>query len=144
MLARYGAEPGKTSYANNCLVARRLAERGVRFIQLYLAGDGISMVHPRMRGSISVSSTAAGETDQPTAALLKDLKSRGLLEDTLVIWGGEFGRTPMEDNYGGSTEVSKESAGDYHTAAFTHLDDWRWRANRAWSMARLMTWATRS
>jgi len=88
-LEMYGAEPGKSSYANNCLLARRLVERGVRFVQLYHSdwdhhadlGQPLDQV--------------CREIDRPTAALIRDLKERGLLEHTLVVWGGEFGRTPM-------------------------------------------------
>jgi hypothetical protein len=88
-LEMYGAEPGKSSYANNCLLARRLVERGVRFVQLYHSdwdhhadlGQPLDQV--------------CREIDRPTAALIRDLKQRGLLEHTLVVWGGEFGRTPM-------------------------------------------------
>ncbi len=89
----YGAVPGKASFANNCLLARRLVERGVRFVQLFHtdwdhhggSGDNLTTGLDRV----------CKETDQPAAALIKDLKQRGLLDDTLVIWGGEFGRTPM-------------------------------------------------
>jgi len=88
-LALYGAEPGKPSFANNCLLARRLVERGVRFVQLYHeAWDQ----HDRLVEDISEN---CRDTDQPCAGLLQDLKQRGMLDDTLVIWGGEFGRTPM-------------------------------------------------
>jgi hypothetical protein len=92
-LTAYGAEPGKPSFANNCLLARRLVERGVRFVQLYHTDwdhHGNNDTHlgkpldDRCR-----------EVDRPAAALLADLKQRGLLDDTLVVWGGEFGRTPM-------------------------------------------------
>ncbi|MDB5307898.1 MAG: hypothetical protein JWO38_2100 [Gemmataceae bacterium] len=88
-LAMYGAEPGKPSFANNCLLARRLVERGVRFVQLFHeAWDH----HGGLVGGLKAE---CGKTDQAAAALVKDLKQRGLLKDTLVIWGGEFGRTPM-------------------------------------------------
>jgi hypothetical protein len=88
-LALYGAEPGKPSFANNCLLARRLVERGVRFVQLFHeAWDH----HGGLVGGLK---TECGKTDRASAALVKDLKQRGLLKDTLVIWGGEFGRTPM-------------------------------------------------
>ena len=97
VLARYGAEPGKTSFANNCLVARRLAERGVRFIQLYHWGWD-SHGTPVDQGLNVGLVDCCQATDQPTAALLADLKERGLLEDTLIVWGGEFGRTPMQEN----------------------------------------------
>ncbi|MGH7202209.1 MAG: DUF1501 domain-containing protein, partial [Planctomycetaceae bacterium] len=85
----YGTEPGKASFANNCLLARRLIERGVRVVQLYDEGwDHHGGIEKRLPAKCK-------EVDQPIAALLKDLKQRGLLEDTLVVFGGEFGRTPM-------------------------------------------------
>jgi hypothetical protein len=92
-LEMYGVEPGKTSFANNCLLARRLVERGVRFVQLYHTdwdhhGDANNHLGAPLE-------KICKEIDQPTAALLTDLKQCGLLDDTLVIWGGEFGRTPM-------------------------------------------------
>jgi hypothetical protein len=89
----YGTSPGRASFANNCLLARRLVERGVRFVQLYHRGwdhhggpDGNLVFDLKKR---------CAETDQPAVALIKDLKERGLLDETLVLWGGEFGRTPM-------------------------------------------------
>ncbi len=88
-LDMYGAEPGKATYANNCLLARRLVERGVRFVQLYHADWDH---HQDLTKPLE---DVTREVDQPTAALIKDLKQRGLLDRTLVIWGGEFGRTPM-------------------------------------------------
>jgi hypothetical protein len=92
-LEMYGAEPGKPSFANNCLLARRLVERGVRFVQLYHTdwdhhGSGTENLTSGL-------DRVTKETDQPAAALVRDLKQRGLLDSTLVIWGGEFGRTPM-------------------------------------------------
>ena len=89
----YGATPGESSFANNCLLARRMIERDVRFVQLYHTGwdhhgNGSNNLNEKL-------DEVALATDRPCAALLKDLKQRGLLEDTLVIWGGEFGRTPM-------------------------------------------------
>jgi len=117
VLERYGAEPGKTSFANNCLVARRLAERGVRFIQLYHWGWD-SHGTPTDEGLNVGLVKQCKLTDQPTAALLADLKARGLLEDTLVVWGGEFGRTPMQDNHAGGEET-KFIGRDHHPAAFT-------------------------
>ena len=93
MLDLYGAKPGETSFANNCLLARRLVERGVRFVQLYHTGwDHHGNRNNNLNEKLD---EVARETDRPCAALIKDLKQRGLLEDTLVIWGGEFGRTPM-------------------------------------------------
>ena len=89
----YATTPGRASFANNCLLARRLVERGVRFVQLYHRGwdhhggpDGNLVFDLKKR---------CAETDQPAVALIKDLKERGLLDETLVLWGGEFGRTPM-------------------------------------------------
>jgi hypothetical protein len=95
ILDLYGVkEPGDGSFASNCLLARRMLERGVRFVQLYHRGwDHHGDIEKKMPA-------AAKLTDQPSAALVKDLKQRGLLEDTLVIWGGEFGRTPMSQGTG--------------------------------------------
>jgi hypothetical protein len=114
--ARYGAEPGKTSFANNCLVARRLAERGVRFIQLYHWGWD-SHGTPVDQGLNVGLADCCRATDQPAAALLSDLKERGLLEDTLIVWAGEFGRTPMQENRGG--EEMKYVGRDHHPEAFS-------------------------
>jgi hypothetical protein len=94
ILDMYGAEAGDGSFASNCLLARRLAERGVRFIHLYHRGWDH---HGNVKGNMV---TTANEVDQPTAALITDLKQRGMLDDTLVIWGGEFGRTPMAQGSG--------------------------------------------
>ena len=90
----YGAQPGDGSFASNCLLARRLAERGVRFIQLYHRGWDH---HGGIKNAIDVT---AGLVDQASAALVTDLKQRGMLDDTLIIWGGEFGRTPMAQGSG--------------------------------------------
>jgi hypothetical protein len=94
-LERYGiTRPGDGSFASNCLLARRMAERGVRFIQLYhRAWDHHGDIEKNMP-------IAAKETDQASAALIMDLKERGMLDDTLVLWGGEFGRTPMGQGSG--------------------------------------------
>jgi hypothetical protein len=112
VLASYGPEvrtPG--TYAANCLLARRLAERDVRFIQLFHMGwDHHGGLPPAVRGQCS-------DTDQPTAALIKDLKQRGLLEDTLIVWGGEFGRTIYSQ--GAITETSYGR--DHHPRCFTML-----------------------
>ncbi|HRP05571.1 MAG TPA: DUF1501 domain-containing protein, partial [Opitutaceae bacterium] len=93
VLEMYGARPGDGSFASNCLLARRLAERGVRFIQLYHRDwdhhDDVS--HVKFK---------AEEVDRPTAALIRDLKERGMFDETLIIWGGEFGRTPMAQGKG--------------------------------------------
>jgi hypothetical protein len=112
----YGTEPGKESFANNCLLARRLAERGVRYIQLFHWGwdsHGSAASEALNKGF----SDRCKEVDKPMTALLKDLKQRGLLEDTLVVWGGEFGRTPMQENRGG---VESPVVGrDHNPGAFT-------------------------
>jgi len=114
--ARYGTKPGAESFANNCLLARRLAERGVRFIQLYHWGwdsHGNTLQTSLKDGFADL----CREVDRPIAALLADLKDRGLLEDTLVVWGGEFGRTPMRENRGG--QEMKFLGRDHHPGAFT-------------------------
>ncbi len=109
-LALYGAEPGKNTYANNCLLARRLIERGVRFVQLYHeAWDHHGQV---LRGT----KAQCKETDQASTALIMDLHQRGLLDDTIVIWGGEFGRTPMVQ---GEPDGSNSLGRDHHNRAFT-------------------------
>ena len=87
---------GKASFANNCLLARRLVERGVRFVQLYHRGWDTTAPRSARTSSRSCR-TCAAQTDRPVTALLTDLKQRGLLDDTLVVWGGEFGRTPMNE-----------------------------------------------
>ena len=109
-LEMYGATPGKPSFANNCLLARRLVERGVRFVQLYHTDwDHHGNVGTDLAKSIE---ERCKETDRASWALVQDLKSRGLLDDPLVIWGGEFGRTPQGEN--------REVPGrDHHVEAFT-------------------------
>ncbi|MFL6274269.1 MAG: DUF1501 domain-containing protein [Blastocatellia bacterium] len=105
VLDMYGAEPGKSSFANNCLLARRLVERGVRFVQLYHeAWDQHGALVKDLKKNCQ-------DTDQACAALVKDLKQRGMLDDTLVIWGGEFGRTPMMQ--------AGDDGRDHHPNAFT-------------------------
>jgi hypothetical protein len=107
-LEMYGAEPGRATYANNCLLARRLVERGVRFVQLYHSdwdhhadlGQPLEQV--------------CREVDRSTAALIRDLKQRGLLDETLVVWGGEFGRTPM-----GEVRESNKVGRNHHIDAYT-------------------------
>jgi uncharacterized protein (DUF1501 family) len=104
---RYGCTPGDGSFASNCLLARRLAERGVRFIQLYHRDWDH---HSQLREELPLK---AKETDQACAALLTDLKERGLFEDTLIVWAGEFGRTPM-------SQSNKGTVGrDHHNRGFT-------------------------
>lgn len=105
-LEMYGAKPGDGSFASNCLLARRLAERGVRFIQLYHRDWDH---HSGLKRNFEFK---AQETDKATAALIIDLKQRGMLEDTLVIWGGEFGRTPMSQSGDGR---------DHHIKGFSYM-----------------------
>lgn len=106
-LDMYGATPGDGSYASNCLLARRLAERGVRFIHLYHRGwDHHGQLDKYMK-------ICNDHTDQATWALINDLKQRGMLEDTLVVWGGEFGRTPMAQSKGGG------AGRDHHIKGFS-------------------------
>ena len=114
--AQYGSKPGEASFANNCLVARRLAERGVRFIQLYHWGWDSHGADAKEALNLGFNDRCR-DVDQPTAALLADLESRGLLEDTLVVWGGEFGRTPMRENRGG--QEMKYVGRDHNPGAFT-------------------------
>jgi hypothetical protein len=109
-LALYGAEPDKPSFARACLLARRLIERGVRFVNIYHEGwDAHSDVSGNHRGNCAA-------TDRASAALVKDLKRRGLLQDTLVIWGGEFGRTPMVES---NPALGRSLGRDHHPQAFT-------------------------
>ena len=107
ILDLYGARPGDGSFSSNCLLARRLAERGVRFIQLYHRGWDH---HGNVKGGVEAT---AKLVDQGTGALLEDLKQRDMLKDTLVIWGGEFGRTPMSQG-GGRTPGR-----DHHIKGFS-------------------------
>ncbi len=110
-LELYGATPGKASFANNCLLARRLVERGVRLIELY---DSDWDHHGGIETRLPIK---CGETDRPMAALITDLKRRGLLDDTLVVWGSEFGRTPLRQ--GGNANDKGLSGRDHHKDAFT-------------------------
>ena len=112
----YGTQPGKESFANNCLLARRLAERGVRFIQLFDWGwdsHGASQSEALNHGF----KDKCQSVDRACAALLTDLQRQGLLEDTLVIWGGEFGRTPMRENRQGQEMAF--IGRDHNPGAFT-------------------------
>jgi len=111
----YGTEPGKKSFANNCLLARRLVERGCRFIQLYHRGwdtHGTGETDAIDKRGLP---DRCREVDQASAALLKDLKQRGLLDETIVIWGGEFGRTPMNEARNNSPFLGR----DHHPRAFS-------------------------
>ena len=111
-LEMYGAEPSKASFANNCLLARRLIERGTRIVQLFDSDwDHHGGLNQRLRAK-------AKDVDQPMAALIRDLKQRGLLDETLVIWGAEFGRTPLRQ--GINQDGTKTSPGrDHHKDAYS-------------------------
>lgn len=110
-LESYGATPGKASFANNCLLARRMVERGVRLVELYDADwDHHGGIQDRLPKKCK-------EIDQPIAGLIRDLKQRDLLKDTLIIWGSEFGRTPLRQ--GGNAKDKGLSGRDHHKDAFT-------------------------
>jgi uncharacterized protein (DUF1501 family) len=117
MLDAYGAQPGASSFANNCLLARRLVEQGVRYVQLFDWGWDF-------HGTAADSDIVGGLTkkcatmDRPVAALINDLKSRGLLDETLIVWGGEFGRTPFRE---GRTASSKLLGRDHFPDCFTMM-----------------------
>ena len=109
-LEMYGADPDKPSFARACLLARRMIERGVRFVNLYHEGWD---AHSDVAGNLKSNCAA---TDKASAALVKDLKQRGLLDDTLVVWGGEFGRTPMVET---NPSLGRSQGRDHHPQAFT-------------------------
>jgi hypothetical protein len=111
--ALYGTTPGRTSFANNCLLARRLVERGVRFVQLFDSGWDIHGTNPG-DDLVTQFPKKAAEVDRPFAALLIDLERRGLLDETLVVFGGEFGRTPMNEARDGSKFLGR----DHHPHCF--------------------------
>ena len=106
----YGCDPAQPSFARACLLARRMIERGVRFVNIYHEGwDAHSDVVGNLKGNCA-------KTDQASAALVTDLKRRGLLDDTLVIWGGEFGRTPMVET---NPALGRALGRDHHPSAYT-------------------------
>jgi uncharacterized protein (DUF1501 family) len=109
-LTLYGCEPEKPSFGRACLLARRMIERGVRFVNIYHEGWD---AHTDLNGNHRNNCKA---TDQGSAALIKDLKRRGLLDDTLVIWGGEFGRTPMVES---NAALGRSLGRDHHPQAYT-------------------------
>jgi uncharacterized protein (DUF1501 family) len=111
-LELYGAQPGKASFANNCLLARRLVERGVRMVQLY---DSDWDHHNNLPQRLAAK---CRDVDRAMAALITDLKQRGLLDETLVIWGGEFGRTPLRQAISG-TGANTIPGRDHHKDAYT-------------------------
>ena len=112
-LDAYGAKVGGSGFSNNCLLARRMVERGVRFVQLFDQGwdhhSGLQRGLPNK----------CKQVDQPIAALIKDLKERGLLDETLVVWSAEFGRTPMAQGSNGAGEKNSNVGRDHHKEAFT-------------------------
>jgi len=114
-IRQYGAVPGTTSFANNCLLARRLVERGVRFVQLYHRHWDHHGFNAKDQNVLHALPQRCREVDQPAAALIKDLKQRGLFDETLVIWGGEFGRTPMVQAAATKTRLGR----DHHPGAFS-------------------------
>jgi hypothetical protein len=112
----YGTKPGEARFANNVLLARKLVEKGVRFVQLFDWGWDMHGTSPEValdEGLIN----KCRQTDKAVTALILDLKQRGLLDETLVVWGGEFGRTPMMENREGKENPFKGR--DHHTEAFT-------------------------
>ena len=109
-LELYGCDPNKPSFARTCLLARRMVERGVRFINIYHQGwDAHSNVEGNVKNNCRI-------TDQASAALVQDLKRLGMLDETLVIWGGEFGRTPMVET---NPALGRKLGRDHHPQAFT-------------------------
>lgn len=115
MLDAYGAKPGMSSLANNCLLARRLVESGVRFVQLFDWGWDFHGTSPD-QGLTDGLKKKCGTMDRPIAALIEDLRTRGLLDDTLIVWGGEFGRTPFRE---GRTAKSDVLGRDHYPDCFT-------------------------
>lgn len=115
ILEAYGAKPGEAGFANNCLLARRLVEKGVRFVQLFDWGWDFHGTNDRedIRGGLT---KKCAHMDRPVSALIRDLRQRGLLDETLVVWGGEFGRTPFRE---GRTAASKILGRDHYPDCFT-------------------------
>lgn len=114
-LENYGVVPGSGSFANNCLLARRLVESGVRYVQLFDWGWDFHGTNPRedLRDGLT---RKCGTMDKPVAALIKDLKARGLFDETLIVWSGEFGRTPFRE---GRTSKGKVLGRDHHPHCYT-------------------------
>jgi hypothetical protein len=114
-LAAYGAQPGASSFANNCLLARRLCEQGVRFVQLFDWGWDFHGTNPGEDIKTGLPKRCVG-MDKPVSALIRDLKNRGMLEDTLVVWAAEFGRTPFRE---GRTAKGSNLGRDHHPDCYT-------------------------
>lgn len=115
IIEMYGAQPGAASFANNCLLARRLVEKGVRFVQLFDWGWDFHGTNPGEDIKTGLPKRAA-TMDKPVTALIRDLKSRGMLDDTLVVWTGEFGRTPFRE---GRTAASANLGRDHHPNCYS-------------------------
>jgi hypothetical protein len=107
VLDNYGAKPGMASLANNCLLARRLIESGVRYVQLFDWGWDFHGTGPG-EGLTDGLTKKCATMDKPVAALIKDLKQRGLLDDTLIVWGGEFGRTPFREGRTAGSQIGRD------------------------------------
>jgi uncharacterized protein (DUF1501 family) len=117
-LDAYGAQPGASNFANNCLLARRLVEQGVRFVQLFDWGWDFHGTNPNEDIRDGLTKKCA-TMDRPVAALIKDLKQRGLLDETLIVWGGEFGRTPFrEGRTAGGNVLGRDHFPDCYTMLF--------------------------
>ena len=113
-LAMYGADPTKTNFASNCLLARRLVERGVRFVQVFLGGwDAHQLIYDSMP-------KLCRKMDQPAATLIRDLKQRGMFDDALVVWAGEIGRTPMVQDVS-QDGMTNAKGRNHHTDTFPVL-----------------------
>ena len=106
----YGCEPEKPSFARACLLARRMVQRGVRYVSIIHSGWD---AHSNVKGNVQ---NNAKNTDQASAALVSDLQRQGMLDDTLVVWGGEFGRTPMVES---NPSLGRAAGRDHHPQAFT-------------------------
>jgi hypothetical protein len=117
VLDAYGAKPGESRFQNNCLLARRLVEQGVRFVQLFDWGWDFHGTNPKEDIRDGLTSKCAG-TDQAIAALIRDLKERGLFDETIIVWGGEFGRTPFRE---GRTAKGKVLGRDHYPDCFSVL-----------------------
>ena len=130
----YGTKPGEANFANNVLLARRLVEKGVRFVQLFDWGWDSHGTDAETAVDIGLINKCR-KVDKAITALILDLKQRGLLDETLVVWGGEFGRTPMQENREGKTMPFKGR--DHHTEAFYYVDG-RW-----WYQRRHYLWRNR-
>jgi uncharacterized protein (DUF1501 family) len=114
-LAAYGAQPGASSFANNCLLARRLCEQGVRFVQLFDWGWDFHGTNPGEDIKTGLGKRCQS-MDRPVAALIRDLKNRGMMDDTLVVWAAEFGRTPFRE---GRTAKGANLGRDHHPDCYT-------------------------